>query len=288
MKAWVVLLLASAAQAAEQGGPLLLTSGWQVVLEVPEVRAVAIDDPTIVTSGDVRDGHVTLLAAKTGQTHLWAFVGRPEAARVVDYVVVVTRSPMLLPIAHIFSLVVDEHRVMSVPSGMRVEVGDLSICSVVPRDGAVELTGRRAGTTTLLLWAGGEYRYAMITVRGGAVVPTADELDEELTEPTDGRVVLRVGERGVYEMPAGVKWVAMRDEQVVGVRPRAGDLVFEGLRVGATHVLFWDERGKRSSRYVVVLPEAMGDQNPVPPAPPPDPSEKPDPAPAPVHPPAAL
>jgi hypothetical protein len=280
MKGWVVLFVASAAQAAEQGGPLLLTSGWQAVLEVPEVRAVAIDDPKIVSSSDLRDGHVTLLAGETGQTHLWAFVGPPEAARVVDYVVVVTRFPTLLPFAYTLSLVVDEHRVVRLPDPLRAEVGDRSICGVVSRAGELELTGRRAGTTTLLLWAEGQYRYALLTVRGGAVVPAVDELDEELTEPTDGRVVLRVGERGVLEMPAGLKALAMRDEQVAGVRPRDGELVFEGLQVGATHVLFWDERGTRSSRYVVVLPRVMGDPNPVPPPPPPDPSDEPLPSPA--------
>src|SRR5438132_11959982 len=32
----------------ELGAPLLLTSGWQAVLEVPDVRAVVVDDPHVV------------------------------------------------------------------------------------------------------------------------------------------------------------------------------------------------------------------------------------------------
>jgi hypothetical protein len=274
MKTWVLLLWACVAQGAEEGGPLLLTSGWQAVLEVPDVRAVAIADPQIVRASDVHDGHVTLLGLKTGQTRLSSFVGPPEAARVIESVVVVTRFPTLLPFAHVLSLTVDETQRMRVAGLSRVEVGDRSICGATETPDGLELTGRRAGTTTLLVWAGDDYRYALISVRGGAAVPTVDELDEELSEPTDGRVVLRVGERGIYDLPDGLRALAMKDETVAGVRLRGGtDLVFEGLQVGATHVLFWDDRGKRTSRYVVVLPRAMGDQNPVPPPPPPDPQE---------------
>jgi hypothetical protein len=273
MNAWA--LLAVVATAADEGGPLLLTSGWQAVLEVPEVRAVAVDDPKLLQAGDVHDGRVTLLGAQTGQTNLWAYIGPPDSARVIHYSVVVTRSPTLLPIAQILSLTVDETRTLPLGGVSRVDVGDRSVCSAAVGAQTVELKARHAGTTTLLAWAGSEYRYLLISVRGGSVMPTADELDDELTEPADGRVVLRVGERGVYDMPDGLRWLALKDERVADVRLRDGhDLVFHGLRAGATHVLFWDQRGKRSARYIVVLPPALGDQNPVPPPPPRDPADE--------------
>lgn len=271
-------LLAAVLSAADPGAPLLLTSGWQAVLDVPEVRAVVIDDPRVVSASDVRDGTVTLLGLVPGETRLWAYTGRPDAPRVLLYPVVVTRFPTLLPFERILPLEVEERRSAKLAGASRIVAADPSVCRVVLGPDGVELVGRRAGTTTLIAWVEGRPRYLLLGVRGGAIIPTADELDEELTEPADGRLVLRVGERGIVDAPSGLWRVAMKDSTVASVVPRAGELVFEGLHVGATRVLTWNAGGKPGSRYVVVLPRALGDQDPVPP---PDPT-LPEPVPLPA------
>jgi len=53
-------LLALLSAEPDLGAPLLLTSGWHAVLDVPDLRAVVIEDSKVASFSDLHDGTVTL------------------------------------------------------------------------------------------------------------------------------------------------------------------------------------------------------------------------------------
>jgi len=253
-------LLSTTAWAAE-GAAVDLTSGWLSVLDLEDVQTATSADPTVAAVAAVDHGQVLLLGVGPGQTTISVWT-RGAGRR--EYPVTVTRFTTLQPFDGMLRVSADQRRALRVPSLTRVVVGDAATCdAVLSGPDELELVPRRAGTTTLLVWTGGDgyahRRLLLVTVESGGVVRSADETDAVLTEPLDGRVVLIAGERATLETPPPLQF-AVRDPAVARVHlGRQGELVVEGRAAGATHVLVWTGKPRPESHYVVVHPRDRSD-----------------------------
>ena len=146
----------------------------------------------------------------------------------------------------------------------RLELGDASLAEAdLAGADTIALKGKRPGTTTLIVWAGGttavHRKQLLVTIESGGIARSADEVDQALTEPF-GRLVLLSGEHAIVDVPAANARFAVKDEGVAVLRMNAmGDLVIEGRGPGATRLLLWKGAKKAKSLFVVVQPRAPAD-----------------------------
>lgn len=273
MRAALLGIVVSTAAWASGGEAVSLTSGWLSALDLKEVQAVTSADETIVIGSTVDPGQVLLLGLQPGVTTVSVWTG--PARRRTDFEVTVSRFATLQPWNGMLQVNAEQPRTLSVPSLVRVAVGDASTCEAIASGpDELELIPRRAGTTSVLVWTGGpggrHRRQLLVTVVSGGVVRSVDDADAVLTEPLDGRLVLITGERQAIDVPA-LTHFAVLDATVAQVHLGGrGELIVEGKAAGATRVLAWTGKSRPESHFVVVHPRTRGDpeEGPAPALPP--------------------
>jgi hypothetical protein len=240
--------------AAASPPSLKLGSGWPTVLDLTQVEGVTVGDPRVLQAARLDERQVLLVGNAPGTTQL---VVELTGARRVAYEVKVSRW---LGIAEreqrVVAVDVDHEQVLSLPGLRRVISGDPSLCeAVIEPDDTVRLVVRKPGMTGLLLWVGGTdaaHRRTVIVDANAGVQRTADDRDDDLSEPLDGRLALVAGEHARVPVP-GTRRFESRDPTVVVASLHAsGELVVEARGVGATWVQTWADDGTPGRFFVVV------------------------------------
>lgn len=265
------------AAGADEGVGFRVSAGWLSVMDVPGVQKVTSADPKVVAVSSVADDQVVLLGVEEGvaTVSVWALVG--GVTRRTDFDVTVLNNTTVQKWDGLVGLSVGHRTALAARGLTRLEVGDAAICDATPAgpDG-FELSPRRPGTTTLLVWAGGRTpahrRQLLITVSSGGIARSSTEVDATLTEPRTGRLVLLPGEHAIVDLPPKARF-AVKDEAVVVARSSDdGELILEGRLPGATRLLVWAGTKRARSLFVVVHPRAPADAPVDDPLPPPDPA----------------
>jgi hypothetical protein len=237
--------------------PLRLSSGWPTVLDLSFVQTVTALDPRVVQATRLDDRQVLLVGNAPGHTRLSVEVGPWGATHRVEYEVTVARAGTATERQQrVVELEVDHEQLLELPQLRRVVSGDPAICesSLGPGD-TLRLLSRRPGETVLLLWVGGteaRHRRALVITAKGGVNRTADDLDESLTEPLDGRLALIAGEHARVPVPGTRRFESRDPSVVVATLHPSGELLVEARGVGATWVQTWADDGTPGRFFVVV------------------------------------
>ncbi len=233
---------------------LKLGSGWPTVLDLTQVESVSVGNPAVLQAARLDERQVLLVGNAPGVTQV---VVEQGGGRHVEYEVKVSRW---LGIAEreqrVVAVDVDHDQVLRLPGLRRVISGDPSLCeAVLEPDDTVRLVVRKPGMTGLLLWVGGTdaaHRRTLIVDSNAGVQRTADDRDDDLSEPLDGRLALVAGEHARVPAP-GTRRFESRDPSVVVASLHAsGELVVEARGVGATWVHTWADDGTPGRFFVVV------------------------------------
>jgi pilus assembly protein CpaC len=150
--ALVALPLTAVAAAGPDAGqaqpPLTLEVGASKVLDLGEVDRVAVGDPQVADIRPVASGQLLVVGVAAGTTTLR--VWNKKQLRTWQ----ITVTPPAPPPANAPAIALKVGQVVSrhVEGLERLAIGDPSVADVKPAEDAVELTGRAAGQTTLIVW----------------------------------------------------------------------------------------------------------------------------------------
>ncbi len=232
-----------------QDGKLSLEVGAQKVLQKPGLARLAVGDPTVVDVEVQEKERVQLTGLRAGRTTLllWKETGERESVTVsVDD----TPKSGRLTSLGLTGPDPSEPLELRVGATLRVplkgfthaQVGDPAVCELRTQgDGAVLLTGKTAGETTLEVSTGGM-----------EVVYDVFVTDERTDAPVAQTLRLEVGLERVLTL-SGIERVAVGDPKICDVKTVGGhQLLVVGASVGRTTLLVWPGDGRRLAWEVVV------------------------------------